>query len=136
MGLEKYNCAFYTFPLKDNSIILTFDNEFKWFGFTILKNKYLKKKKLLNFEHVLISKDDLKKLKDFINIPDRESSLYIECQCHSEILRVGYDDNYKEFYFDIFDNYALKLKRGIDTFTSIPEEQAREFVKLLDKLLE
>lgn len=57
---------------------------------------------------------------------------YFSCNCFSEIIRVAKFDDETSIYFDVFDNYALKLKRGIDTSAELPLEKIEEFTSVLD----
>ena len=128
MGL-KYKCIYKTIDCGENSIVITFDGS-DLIGFSIIKNKYLKKKKIINFEHVLLRKSDILRMKELVT--KKSFCEYFSCNCFSEIIRVAKFDDEKAVYFDVFDNYALKLKKGIDTSAELPEEKVEEFVSVLD----
>ena len=123
---EKFYCQ------DGNVLYFVFHKDEPWLGVTILNSKALKKRE--GWEHILLRKETVLKLRDCINHHpyDKEIS-YFECNCTSEILRVVYDDNF--FYVDIFDNYALKLKSGIKTSTFFSVKDAPELERILNNML-
>lgn len=128
MGL-KYKCIYRTIDCGENSIVITFDGS-DLIGFSIIKNKYLKNKKIINFEHVLLRKSDILRMKELLN--KKAFCEYFSCNCFSEIIRVAKFEDETSIYFDVFDNYALKLKKGIDTSAELPLEKVEEFASVLD----
>lgn len=102
-----------------------------WVGVTIIDHKSLKKRK--GWQHILLEKEPLTKLRDYISQPPYNAIGYFECRCTSEILRIVHEDNF--FYVDIFDNGALKLKSGIKTSTFFNEKDAPELERILNNML-
>lgn len=102
-----------------------------WIGLTILSSKALKKRK--GWEHILLEKETLLGLKEYLKFPPYKKIGYFECRCTAELLRVVHEDDC--FYIDIFDNGALKLKSGIKTSTFIKEEDAPELIKVINTML-
>lgn len=122
---EKFYCE------DDDVLYFVFRKDEPWLGVTILSSKALKKRK--GWEHLLLRKETVIRLRDYISHPPYNEIGYFECNCTSEILRVVYEDNF--FYVDIFDNHALKLKSGIKTSASFHEKDAPELEKILNNML-
>jgi len=124
VGSDNHNCLLFT---RFDEV----DNEFALYGFSILKNKrkYLNKKKLRNYEHILFRKDDLKNLADKILKVTEDKDEYISCSCKAEILRIMKFDSF--VYLEIFDNYFLDCPKGIETDISLDEKAAKEFTDFL-----
>ena len=68
-------------------------------SFTILSGK--RKNKLKDYEYIFLSKEEIKN-KFFPALLDADGSrFFVECECGSEIIRIVYDNELDEFYFDI-----------------------------------
>lgn len=121
----------------DNSIILSFyPSEPEWFGFAIIKNKYVKKR--LHFEHLLFTKKTCEKIIDAIPKALRTFTWhdYFDCHCFSEILRVKYWMDDHECSFDIFDNYMRKSKRGVEDSITLDNQDLMTLKVYLEEINE
>lgn len=114
----------------ENSIIVSFDIS-GIIGFSIIRNKYLKKK-VANFEHILLDKSTITQLKACLESTEESFTKYFSCNCHYEALRVIKFKSEPNIFIDILDNYALKLKRGIETSAELSPENVKDFIKILD----
>lgn len=124
-----------TFKCEDDSILyFTFYPEERWIGFTILNPKYLKKRS--GWQHLLFTKETMIRLLNFFDAGANNKTEFFECDCLCEVLRVSYDDKYGEYYLDIFDNYAFKLKsKGIRTSTYFSKAKCKDLQKILKDIL-
>ena len=67
-------------------------------SFTILSGK--RKNKLKDYEYIFLSKEEIKN-KFFPALLDADGSrFFVECECGSEIIRIVYDNELDDFYFD------------------------------------
>lgn len=116
----------------ESSIVVTFDNSTPdLIGFSIIRNKFLKKK-VANFEHVLLDKSTATQLRACLESSEESFTKYFSCSCYSEIIRVIKFKNEPNIFIDIFDNYTLKLKKGIETSAELSPENVKDFTKILD----
>lgn len=115
---------------EEKSIILIFDTDMpQLLGFTICETKKLKK--FLNFEHLLFNKSEIiNKIIPAFNRKNGRSS-FAECDCKSEILRINYSKDDNIFYLDVFDNYFLKLKKGISDNIELTYDEAMKLQRTL-----
>lgn len=115
---------------EEKSIIFRFDTDTpQLLGFTICETKKLKK--FLNFEHLLFNKSEIiNKIIPAFNRKNGRSS-FAECDCKSEILRIFYSKDDNIFHFDIFDNYFLKLKKGISDNIELTYKEAMKLQRTL-----
>lgn len=98
-------------------------------GFTILDNK--RKNKLKDWEHILLTKEEIKN-KFLPALLDADgSSFFVECNCGSEIIRIVYDNELDEFDFDIFDNYFCTTKKGVLDSITLTREMAERLLRTL-----
>lgn len=98
-------------------------------GFTILDGK--RKNKLKDWEHILLTKEEIKN-KFLPALLDADgSSFFVECNCGSEIIRIIYDNELDEFYFDIFDNYFYTTKKGVLDSITLTREMAERLIETL-----
>ena len=119
------------FQSDDRVIVLRFDSSISEFlGFSIFE--YKRRNKFKNFEHILLNKEEI--LKNFVPTilkPDNKSH-FIECDCKSEIIRIIYDDELKEFDIDIFDNwFYFSAKKGVVDSISLPKKEAEKLARTL-----
>lgn len=115
---------------EEKSIILRFDTDIPGLlGFTVCETKKLKK--ILNFDHLLFNKSEIiNKIIPAFNRKNGRNS-FAECDCKSEILRINYNKYDNIFYLDIFDNYFLKLKKGISDNIELTYEEAMKLQRTL-----
>lgn len=115
---------------EEKSIIFRFNTDTpQLLGFTVCETKKLKK--FLNFEHLLFYKSEIiNKIIPAFNRKNGRSS-FAECACKSEILRINYSKDDNIFYLDIFDNYFLKLKKGISDNIELTYEEAMKLQRTL-----
>jgi hypothetical protein len=106
---------------KKDALVLTFCKDTPEFlGLTIMDAK--KFPKLKNWSHMLFTKPViLVKLIPAIYEADDGEISFVECCCFNEVLRIQKIDN--DFYFNIYDNYADLLKRGIKTDIVLTEKE-------------
>ena len=99
-------------------------------SFTILSGK--RKNKLKDYEYIFLSKEEIKN-KFFPALLDADgSSFFVECECGSEIIRVIYDNELDDFYFDIFDNcFYIATKKGILSSIILTREMAERLLRTL-----
>lgn len=99
-------------------------------SFTILSGK--RKNKLKDYEHIFLSKEEIKN-KFFPALLDTDgSSFFVECECGSEIIRVIYDNELDDFYFDIFDNcFYIITKKGVLSSIILSREMAERLLRTL-----
>lgn len=93
----------------EKTIILSLDEKYTHIlGFTITTKKKLNKNK--EWEYILLREADIeKKIIPFLDNPIEFEHMFVNCGYKYEILR-GYFDG-ELYWFDIFDNYWLSLKR-------------------------
>ena len=130
MQMKENNFVEYTFDCGEETLYFIKRPDESWIGFTILDTKFLKKR--TGWEQILFEKETLRSLRDFIMCPDH-SIAYFECRDNCQVLRIIFEDHY--FYFDLFDNYALKAKKGIKFYTALSDNSSKEFIKILDLIL-
>ena len=99
-------------------------------SFTILSGK--RKNKLKDYEYIFLSKEEIKN-KFFPALLDADGSrFFVECECGSEIIRIVYDNELDEFYFDIFDNcFYIITKKGILSSIILSREMAERLLRAL-----
>ena len=99
-------------------------------SFTILSGK--RKNKLKDYEYIFLSKEEIKN-KFFPALLDADgSSFFVECECGSEIIRVIYDNELDEFYFDIFDNcFYIITKKGVLSSIILTREISERLLRTL-----
>ena len=99
-------------------------------SFTILSGK--RKNKLKDYEYIFLSKEEIKN-KFFPALLDADgSSFFVECECGSEIIRIIYDNELDDFYFDIFDNYFyIAAKKGVLNSIILSREMAERLLRTL-----
>lgn len=123
MGLKNIK-----FDVKDKTILISLHDD-GFIGFTICKNKKVKKIIKKQFEHFFLHKEDIQKI--IFAIYNNEKLTYINCSCMSEILRIIFDEENNCFYFDIFDNYYLKYKKIFIDNITLTAEQAKDFMEII-----
>lgn len=128
MGLKNIK-----FDVGNKTIIISLHDD-DFIGFTICKNKKVKKIIKKQFEHFFLHKEDIQKI--ISAIYNNEKLTYINCSCMSEILRIIFDEEDNCFYFDIFDNYYLKYKKIFIDNIMLTLKQAREFMETLQIIYE
>lgn len=92
-----------------NSLMIHKSEDF--FSITLIKNKYLSKRKALMYKHVLLTEEVFKKF--LIAVKSKSSDVYFSCYCCSEVLRLMYDEDLKLFYIAVYDNFYLKLPKFV-----------------------
>lgn len=99
-------------------------------NFTILSGK--RKNKLKDYEYIFLSKEEIKN-KFFPALLDADGSrFFVECECGSEIIRIVYDNELDEFYFDIFDNcFYIITKKGVLSSIILSREMAERLLRAL-----
>lgn len=99
-------------------------------SFTILSGK--RKNKLKDYEYIFLSKEEIKN-KFFPALLDADGSrFFVECECGSEIIRIVYDNELDEFYFDIFDNcFYIATKKGVLSSIILTREMAERLLRAL-----
>ena len=99
-------------------------------SFTILSGK--RKNKLKDYEYIFLSKEEIKN-KFFPALLDEDGSrFFVECECGSEIIRIVYDNELDEFYFDIFDNcFYIITKKGVLSSIILSREMAERLLRAL-----
>ena len=99
-------------------------------SFTILSGK--RKNKLKDYEYIFLSKEEIKN-KFFPALLDADGSrFFVECECGSEIIRIVYDNELDDFYFDIFDNcFYIITKKGILSSIILSREMAERLLRAL-----
>lgn len=99
-------------------------------SFTILSGK--RKNKLKDYEYIFLSKEEIKN-KFFPALLDADGSrFFVECECGSEIIRIVYDNELDEFYFDIFDNcFYIITKKGVLSSIILTREMAERLLRAL-----
>lgn len=99
-------------------------------SFTILSGK--RKNKLKDYEYIFLSKEEIKN-KFFPALLDADGSrFFVECECGSEIIRIVYDNELDEFYFDIFDNcFYIITKKGVLSSIILSREMAERLLRAL-----
>lgn len=99
-------------------------------SFTILSGK--RKNKLKDYEYIFLSKEEIKN-KFFPALLDADGSrFFVECECGSEIIRIVYDNELDDFYFDIFDNcFYIATKKGILSSIILTREMAERLLRTL-----
>lgn len=99
-------------------------------SFTILSGK--RKNKLKDYEYIFLSKEEIKN-KFFPALLDADGSrFFVECECGSEIIRIVYDNELDDFYFDIFDNcFYIATKKGILSSIILTREMAERLLRAL-----
>ena len=99
-------------------------------SFTILSGK--RKNKLKDYEYIFLSKEEIKN-KFFPALLDADGSrFFVECECGSEIIRVIYDNELDEFYFDIFDNcFYIITKKGVLSSIILSRKMAERLLRTL-----
>ena len=99
-------------------------------SFTILSGK--RKNKLKDYEYIFLSKEEIKN-KFFPALLDADGSrFFAECECGSEIIRIVYDNELDEFYFDIFDNcFYIVTKKGVLNSIILSREMAERLLRTL-----
>lgn len=99
-------------------------------SFTILSGK--RKNKLKDYEYIFLSKEEIKN-KFFPALLDADGSrFFVECECGSEIIRIVYDNELDDFYFDIFDNcFYIATKKGVLSSIILTREMAERLLRAL-----
>lgn len=99
-------------------------------SFTILSGK--RKNKLKDYEYIFLSKEEIKN-KFFPALLDADGSrFFVECECGSEIIRIVYDNELDDFYFDIFDNcFYIATKKGVLSSIILSREMAERLLRTL-----
>ena len=99
-------------------------------NFTILSGK--RKNKLKDYEYIFLSKEEIKN-KFFPALLDADGSrFFVECECGSEIIRIVYDNELDDFYFDIFDNcFYIATKKGVLSSIILSREMAERLLRTL-----
>lgn len=92
-----------------NSLMIHKSEDF--FSITLIKDKYLSKRKALMYEHVLLTEEVFKKF--LLAVESKSSDAYFSCCCNSEVLRLMYDEELDLFYIALYDNYYLKLPKFV-----------------------
>ena len=72
-------------------------------------------------------------LKFFPALLDADGSrFFVECECGSEIIRIVYDNELDDFYFDIFDNcFYIITKKGVLSSIILTREMAERLLRTL-----
>ena len=100
---------------EDRTLLLTQRDDF--YGLTICETKKAGKKKIIEYDHLLLKYTKLCGILKEFHTDNNEYRQYFSCECHNEILRIWHfpkDDKEEEKWcFEIFDNYFLKCPRGI-----------------------
>lgn len=114
----------------NNVIMLRLDNSTpELLGFTILDGK--RKDSLKDWEHILLTREEIRD-KFLPALLDADgSSFFVECNCGSEIIRIVYNNELEEFYFDIFDNYFYTTKKGVLDSITLTREMAEKLLRTL-----
>lgn len=98
-------------------------------GFTILDGK--RKNSLKDWEHILLTREEIRD-KFLPALLDADgSSFFVECNCGSEIIRIVYNNELEEFYFDVFDNYFYATKKGVLDSITLTREIAEKLLRTL-----
>ena len=98
-------------------------------SFTILSGK--RKNKLKDWEHILLTREEIRD-KFLPALLDADgSSFFVECNCGSEIIRIVYNNELEEFYFDVFDNYFYATKKGVLDSITLTREMAEKLLRTL-----
>ena len=98
-------------------------------SFTILSGK--RKNKLKDWEHILLTREEIRD-KFLPALLDADgSSFFVECNCGSEIIRIVYNNELEEFYFDVFDNYFYATKKGVLDSIILTREMAEKLLRTL-----
>lgn len=100
---------------EDRTLLLTQRDGF--YGLTICETKKAGKKKIIEYDHLLLKYTKLCGILREFHTDNNEYRQYFSCECRNEILRIWHfpkDDKEEEKWcFEIFDNYFLKCPRGI-----------------------
>jgi hypothetical protein len=105
------------------------------YGFSIVDEKYRNKQKYTTWDCLLLDKESLIKICDFIkNQQYLIQSLYVKCNCFSELLEVSDLNNI--IYLTIWDNYFSRYNKKIFKSDAwLLYDEAQEFANtLLSKL--
>ena len=123
---KEFQCKY-----NDDVIMLKLNNSTpELLSFTILSGK--RKNKLKDYEYIFLSKEEIKN-KFFPALLDADGSrFFVECECGSEIIRIVYDNELDDFYFDIFDNcFYIATKKGILSSIILTREMAERLLRTL-----
>ena len=106
------------------------------YGISIIKEKYSKKRKVKNYEHLLLDIKELKRIADVILNYDYTRSCFM-CTCGAEVLKLTkfvWSDGSIDWEMTIYDNYYLKCPKGVEYMISATDEQMKNFAKFLQEL--
>lgn len=95
------------------------------YSISIIKSKYIHKKKAQAYEHIIFDKNTF--IKFLLKIKSQTVDSFFSCQCFSEVLRLMYDEDLRRFYILIYDNYYLERPKFL------AQEVYIEDIEILDK---
>lgn len=94
------------------TLTITKDLHFKdAFGMSFVRGKYAKKEKYTKQDMLILKRPALVSFLDWILEiePDKDADIrIIRCDCHSELIDLYYDKDFKEIVIEYWDNYFLK----------------------------
>ena len=83
----------------------------KEYGISLIKNKYIHRKKARDYIHLFFTDEVFKSF--LMAVKNKESDVYFSCRCYSEVLRIMYDEELDKSYILIYDNYYLKCPKFV-----------------------
>lgn len=83
----------------------------KEYGISLIKNKYIYKRKARDYIHLFFTDEVFKSF--LMAVKNKESDVYFSCRCYTEVLRLMYDEELDKFYVLIYDNYYLKCPKFV-----------------------